>query len=206
MLIKGTNQEQTSFQRTRAAPTINNQLPGTFWVNHLPSVLKHSMIALHNIPSDQMTDMTEAFERMQRFFFFFFPGDPRHHPSHSDCAPDSVIYSKRPLVDGTVLVAKLSDLTPSCERGSLKKNKTKNKIVLQLQSRYCMHGRGKIFYNRIWKCFHLVQRTQLLIIFHVSVGEVFIGTLQFDSRREVKMVRPNPILDHWCMQSFPKKS
>lgn len=142
MLIKGTNQEQTSFQRTRAAPTINNQLPGTFWVNHLPSVLKHSMIALHNIPSDQMTDMTEAFERMQRFFFFFFPGDPRHHPSHSDCAPDSVIYSKRPLVDGTVLVAKLSDLTPSCERGSLKK-KTKQKTKLCCSFRVvivCMGG------------------------------------------------------------------
>lgn len=46
--------------------------------------------------------------------------------------------------------------------------------------------------------------TSCLLFLHVSVGIVFIGTfLQFDSRRErVKIVRPNPILDHRCMQSF----
>lgn len=38
MLIKGTNQEQTSFQNTCRRRRYKHQLPGTFWVNLLPSV------------------------------------------------------------------------------------------------------------------------------------------------------------------------
>lgn len=54
MLIKGTNQEQTSFQNT-CRRRYKHQLPGTFWVNLLPSVcVKRTMKNLHNIPPDQI--------------------------------------------------------------------------------------------------------------------------------------------------------
>lgn len=45
-------------------------------------------------------------------------------------------------------------------------------------------GGGRRCHGRAWKRFHLLWPTQLLIIFHVSVGARFIGTLLFDSHRE----------------------
>lgn len=50
------------------------------------------------------------------------------------------------------------------------------------------------------KGFHLLPRTLLLIIFHVSLSLVFIGTFHFDSHRAPRWC--NLIPAHWCMQCF----
>lgn len=54
--------------------------------------------------------------------------------------------------------------------------------------------------SRKRKGFRLRPRTLLLLIFHVSLSLVFIGTFHFDSHRAPRWC--NPIPAHWCMQCF----
>lgn len=138
MLIKkGTNQEQTSFQHTRHHRHYKHQLPGTFWVNRLQLVFEAHNDNLHNVPPDQMTDVTEAFYWLQRF---------------SWCPKSYLItlmtelwtrYTAQPrqLKDGAPSVAKLSDLNSSFEIVNL------NSTVSQPQTHYCNAWGGGVQQN-----------------------------------------------------------
>lgn len=133
-------------------------------------------------------------KRMQRFSRW-----PKSHPSHSDGAADSIYCTARQLRDGAGLCCHV--IWPESR---LWKRQFKHSVY-SLRPITVMHG-GERCYSTIWKCFHLLQRTQLLIIFHVSVGVVFIGDFAIWCPRWANIVRPNPILDHWCVQSFRVKT
>lgn len=191
MLIKGTNQEQTSFQHSRRRRHFKHRLPGTFWVNLLPSVLKHTMITCIMFPLIKMTDVIEAFERMQRFSWW-----PKSHPSHSDWALDSMIRRAAcQLKDG----AKLSDLNSSFERVNL------NTTVSPPQTHYCNAWGGKMLQQNL-KMFPSGTGDPAAYYFPCFSWRSLYWDFAIWLPRRAKMVRPNPILDHWRMQSFRVKT
>lgn len=103
----------------------------------------------------------------------------------------------RQLKDGAV--AKLSDLNSSFEIVDLKST------VSQPQTHYCNAWGEKMLQQNL-KMFPSGTKDPAAYYFPCFSWRSLYWDFAIWLPRRAKMVRPNPILDHWCMQSFRVKT